>query len=152
MLLQKEETIRALEAKKIEQDEELVQLRAELQYEELARQDLEKVRIEMAGRQSVADAEKQAADSKIEQLKRKCLQSGSMQKALQQAVDAETAALEADRAKFVALACELEQERRKLQQELATGQTWDRRVIITVSRDRAFLDAVCKLSGTILHR
>jgi len=121
MLLQKEETIRALEAKKIEQDEELVQLRAELQYEKLARQDLEKVRIEMAGRQSVADAEKQAADSKIEQLKRKCLQSESMQKALQQAVDAETAALEADRAKFVALACELEQERRKLQQELATA-------------------------------
>lgn len=39
-----------------------------------------------------------------------------------------------------------------LQQELATGQTWDRRVIITVSHDRAFLDAVCKLSGTILHR
>eukprot|EP00729_Bicosta_minor_P013745 gene13745-25752_t len=30
-----------------------------------------------------------------------------------------------------------------LQQELATGQTWDRRVIITVSHDRAFLDAVC---------
>ena len=117
MLAEKEHTIRALQTKKIEQDEELARLRAEVQHEQLGRQELVAARDVWRGAQSIADAEKQAAESEVAQLKRKCTQSEKMQEALQHAVDAETAALEADRARFVSLARELEQERKKMQEQ-----------------------------------